>query len=189
MSAPAEPKRGIPALPQQVWAPLAAAFLMFVAGGIGFLVGQPWLFPSLATTASLQVETPAQPGARFYNTIVGHGVALAMGFLAVAVFRANDAPGVLSSGHIVAVRLGAAVLAVGLTTLVTILLRAANPASGATTLLVALGSFRTVRDAVAVIVGVLIVAVVGDVIRRLRLGQTPLALVERRVLARVLPLQ
>jgi hypothetical protein len=176
MSAPAEPKRGIPALPQQVWAPLAAAFLMFVAGGIGFLVGQPWLFPSLATTASLQVETPAQPGARFYNTIVGHGVALAMGFLAVAIFRANDMPGVASSGHLVAARLWAAVLAMGLTTLVSILLRAPNPAAGSTTLLVALGSFRTGRDAIAVIVGVLIVAVVGDILRRLRLGESPFAL-------------
>ncbi len=178
MSTPAEAKakRGIPALPQQVWAPLAGAFLMFVAGGIGVLAGQPWLFPSLATTASLQIETPTQPGARFYNTVVGHGAALAMGFLAVAIFRANDLPGVAVSGHIVAARLWATVLAMGLTTLVTILLRAPNPAAGATTLLVSLGLFRTWRDAVVVVVGVLIVAVVGDALRRLRLGERPFGL-------------
>jgi len=64
----------------------------------------------------------------------------------------------------------------GLTTLVTILLRAPNPAAGSTTLLVALGSFRTGRDAVAVVVGVLIVAIVGDVLRRLRLGERPFGL-------------
>jgi CBS-domain-containing membrane protein len=70
----------------------------------------------------------------------------------------------------------AAVLAVALNMLGGLLLRASHPPAAATTLLVALGGFKTtVHDAVTVIVGVLIVAIVGEVLRRIRLGQTSLS--------------
>ncbi len=78
----------------------------------------------------------------------------------------------LSTAHLTPVRIGASALAVALTILVGILLHASHPPASATTLLVALGGFRpTLRDALIVIAGVLIVATIGEFLRRVRLGQ------------------
>jgi hypothetical protein len=72
-----------PNVPDIVWAPLAAAFLMLIVGLIGLLAHQPWLFPSLGPTAFLQAEQPKQPTACFYNTVMGHLHGLVAGILAV----------------------------------------------------------------------------------------------------------
>jgi CBS-domain-containing membrane protein len=65
----------------------------------------------------------------------------------------------------------AATLAIGLTALAGIILRASHPPAAATTLLVALGAISTASQILATIVGVLIVAVAGEFIRRYRLDR------------------
>lgn len=161
-------------LPDPVWSPLASGFLVLVVGLIGLAAHQPWLFPSLGPTAFLLVENPQLPSARYYNTIVGHLVGLAAGFLAVALLGAGDAPPVLSSNELSPVRVWAAVLAVVLNMLGVLLLKASHPPSAATTLLAALGSFKiTWHNTFTITVGVLIVATLGEVLRFLRLGKGP----------------
>jgi hypothetical protein len=158
-------------VPDIVWAPLAAGALMFLAGAIGLALGQPLLFPSLGPTAFLQTETPELRTARFYNTVVGHLLALAAGLLAVFALGAQRAPSVLASQQLTPVRLAAAVLSIVLTLLLGYLLRASHPPAAATTLLVALGGFTPTGATIrTVIVGVLIVAAAGEGLRRLRLG-------------------
>jgi CBS-domain-containing membrane protein len=132
--------------------------------------GYPWLFPSLGPTAYLQAESPAHPASRFYNTVVGHGIGLVAGFLAVFLLNAYTDPVVLVSHSLTWERAGAAALALALTLGVALLLKASHPPAGATTLLVALGAFK-LEDIPTVVAGVLIVAVVGELARRLRLGQ------------------
>ncbi|BAY43621.1 hypothetical protein SAMD00079811_12010 [Scytonema sp. HK-05] len=162
------------ALPDVVWAPLTAGGLMLMVGIIGLLAHQPWLFPSLGPTAFLQVETPGQPTARFYNTVIGHCLGLGAGFLSVALVGAQAAPAVLSTHHLTPIRVWAAVLAVGLNMLFGLLLKASHPPAAATTLLVALGGFEmTVHGALTVVAGVMIVATVGEVLRRIRLQANP----------------
>jgi CBS-domain-containing membrane protein len=79
----------------------------------------------------------------------------------------------LQTGAISGRRVAAAVLAVGLTLFVTLLLGATHPPAAATTLLVALGSLSTPGDAVHVAIGAAILAVLGVAVRRLRLGDWP----------------
>lgn len=62
-----------------------------------------------------------------------------------------------------------AVLSVVITTAATLLLNASQPAALSTALLVSLGSMQTSRDAVAIIIGVLVVAAIGEPVRRQRL--------------------
>jgi hypothetical protein len=62
------------------------------------------------------------------------------------------------------------VVALGLTLLLTLLLKANHPPAGATTLLTALGSIKTLQDAINLTIGVLLVAAFGEVIRRMRTG-------------------
>lgn len=144
---------------------------MLLAGVVGLAAGQLWLFPSLGPTAFLQGETPNQPAARFYNTVVGHALGLAAGLIAVWVLQVGSAPAIFAVHHLVEVRVWAGVLAIALTMFFLALAKASHPPAAATTLLVALGGFRaTAHDTLAVIIGVLIVAIAGEVLRRARSG-------------------
>jgi CBS-domain-containing membrane protein len=144
---------------------------MAIVGIIGVLTGRPLLFPSLGPTAYLQAENPGNPAARFYNTVVGHMAGLVSGFFAVALFNAWNSPTIFKDHVLSPDRAAASALALGLTLLFGLLLKASHPPAGATTLLVSLGGFKTLEDAIMVVIGVLIVAVAGELARRMRLGQ------------------
>jgi hypothetical protein len=160
----------VDAIPDPVWAPLSGGILTFVVGAIGLLAGKPFLLPSLGPTAYLQAETPTHPSARIYNTIVGHGVGLAMGFAMVLAFGVRHAPPVIGSGGVTADRVWAASIGVLLTILVALLLRASHPPAAATTLLVTLGLIRTGPQAWYLMVGAVIIALAGETLRLVRAG-------------------
>ncbi len=157
-------------IPDSIWAPVMGGFLILIAGVIGLVAGQPWLFPSLGPTAYLQVENPGLPSARFYNTIVGHYVGIAAGLIGIAIFNLWTTPSVLISHELLPGWVGAATIAIFLTIIINMFLRSSHPPAAATTLLVSLGAFRTPSQISALVAGVLIVAVVGDVLRRIRIG-------------------
>ncbi len=171
MQAPPPRRRFPPGLPDWIWAPLTAAGVMLFVGLLGVAANQPWLFPSLGPTVFLQAELPNHRTARFRNTVLGHLIGLSSGYLAVYLSGANQASSVLETGNLTAVRVGAAALTVAITILLMVLLRASHPPAVSTGLLVALGSIRpTPRDAVVVVAGVLLVAMLGEMLRRFRLG-------------------
>jgi hypothetical protein len=145
---------------------MAAAMILIVAL-TALWAGQPWLFPSLGPTAYLLAKYPELPSSRIYNCLVGHLVGLASGFAAVAIFNAWQVPTV-PLHDVTAARVWAAALAIALTVLINSLLRSGHPPAAATTLLVALGTFKTARDAALVIIGVLILVIVGEGIKRLK---------------------
>jgi hypothetical protein len=164
------PKTPTPAAtPEIVWAPLGGGLLMSAVGLSAWLAGMPWLIPSLGPSAYLQVENPAHPSARFYNTIVGHAIGLAAGIFAVFVLGANETPSLLVDHQVVLARVWAAAIALTLTILIALALKASHPPAGATTLLVALGALRTQTDFVNAAIGVLAIAALGEILRRLRL--------------------
>lgn len=66
-------------------------------------------------------------------------------------------------------RLGAAVIAVMATTFINLELDSGQPAALATTLLVSLGAYDTALGALWIVIGVAIMAVVGEPVRRRRL--------------------
>jgi hypothetical protein len=167
------PKRpeALSSIPDTFWAPIASGGLLLIVGLAGLLVGRPWLLPSLGPTAVLQTEAPAHPTSRAWNVVMGHLGGLLAGFAAVLIFNASHAPVVLVAKQLPPERVGAAVLAVLLTVLLGILLRASHPPAAATTLLVALGSIATLSDALNLAAAVLILAVIGELARRVRLGR------------------
>jgi hypothetical protein len=163
------PKHPTPAaIPDQVWAPLMSAVLTFIIGILSLLAGMVWLFPSLGPTIYLQTEKPADPASRFLNVVLGHLLGLGAGFAGIFLFNAFNDPVTLQAKQLTSGRLGAAVVALGLTLLLTLLLKAHHPPAGATTLLTALGSVQTAQDATNLMIGVLIVAVVGELVRLTR---------------------
>jgi hypothetical protein len=139
-------------------------------GLVGLAAGQPWLFPSLGPTAFLQAETPDQKSSRFYNTVVGHLIGFAAGVAAVLLLGAQHAPNVLVARELVPLRVWASVLSAVLTMLGLSLLKASHPPAAATMLLVALGGFSpSWKSAGTVMAGVLILAVLGEGVRHLRM--------------------
>lgn len=145
-------------------------FLILFAGIIGLIAGQPWLFPSLGPTAYLQVETPELKSAHFYNTVVGHYVGIAAGLIGIAIFSLWTSPPVLVSHQLLPAWVGAAAIVIFLIIIINMFLRYSHPPAAATTLLVSLGAFRTTSQISALIAGILIIAVVGELLRRIRTG-------------------
>jgi hypothetical protein len=157
-------------MPNWLWGSVASALLVLLAGGLSLALGQLWLFPSLGATAYLLTVVPRARHARFYNIVVGHLIGLSMGLLAVWATGALRVPSVLAAETVSPPRLAAAVLAIALTIALGVLARAVHPPAAATSLLVALGAVPpTVHGALSIVAGVLIVATVGEGLRRLRL--------------------
>ncbi len=157
-------------IPDSIWAPFSGAFLIFIAGSISLIAGQPWLFPSLGPTAYLQVEKPGLKSARLYNTIMGHYIGIIAGLIGIAIFGLWTVPSVIVSQYLLPAWVGAATIAVFLTIVINILLDSSHPPAAATTLLVSLGAFRTPSQILALIIGVLIIGVIGEVFRRVRIS-------------------
>lgn len=162
--APPEPGRrpALHGIPDYIWTPLAAAGLTLFCGFLGLAFYEPWLFPSIGPTAFLLAHSPQDPTARPWNVVVGHLAGLAMGYVAVFACGAASAPALFAAHELEPARVWASALAVALTLALQIGLGAAHAPAAATTLLVTLGGFRpTLRDATAVVAGVLLVAAAG----------------------------
>ena len=162
-----------------VWATLGEGGLVLALATIGWATNQPLIFASLGPTAYELVEQPQMPSARPYNVIVGHLLGMGAGFLALYMFNAWTAPNVLATGVVSPHRLWATALSAALTTLACLALKAGQPAALATTLLISLGAMQTRRDAIAIIVGVLLVTAMGEPVRRLRLKRAAAKIADR----------
>jgi uncharacterized membrane protein len=159
-------------LRDSIWAPAVTGALAVVVGIAALAVGRPLLFPSLGPTMYLQSEAPFHPTARFYNTVVGHFVGFVVASLLVLLLGATQYPSVFETHVPSPARVIVAILALVVTLLLTILLRASHPPVAATALLVAFGGFNpTLGDATTFAAGVLLTALVGEGLRRVRLAQ------------------
>src|SRR5918994_814488 len=128
--------------------------------------GQPFIFPSLGPTAFLLFYSPTLPTASPRNTITGHLIGAAAGYVSLAIF------GLLDDGPALLVgvdwpRVGAAALSLGLTAGMMVWLRVPHPPAGATTLIVSLGLITTIPKLLVLMLGVILLVVQGLGINRL----------------------
>ncbi|RUR36002.1 HPP family protein [Vreelandella populi] len=157
--------------PEWFWSPVAAALTTLLIGGVALVAGQPWLFPSLGPSIYLHMHKPNLESARLYNTVVGHATGVAAGAVGVLLTGASQDPSVLSSQTIALSRVGASAIAMGVCLFVQQLLKASHPPAAATALLIALGGFKLVpSDILAIAVGVGLIALIGEPLRRVRVG-------------------
>jgi|SRR5262245_112568 len=127
--------------PRLVW-----AGFMFVNGfltiatlaAVAMLSREPALFPSLGPTAFLQFFQPRSAASSPRNTLYGHAIGLACGYASLWLVGLRHAPSVAAVG-VDGWRVLAAALSLAATGALMILLRAAHPPAGATTLIVSLG--------------------------------------------------
>jgi len=144
---------------------VVAAALVSVAGGLAWVTGTPFIFPSLGPTAYLLATQPASPTCRPRRVVGGHAVGAVAGLAAVSLFT----PDVAVTGDLAAfspdgLRIAASgVVATGLTAGGMELTDLRHAPACATTLIVSLGLLSTalgvgiIIAAVSVLVGVFVV--------------------------------
>ena len=150
-------------------APLGEGALILALSAVGYFSRQPFIFASLGPTAYELVEKPEEKSARAYNVVAGHIVGLGAAHLSLWLMHAYSAPKVMQAGFVSAPRMWAMVMAAVITTLVTLAIAASQPASLSTTLLVAIGSMQTQKDAIIIVLAVVLIAILGEPIRHARL--------------------
>ncbi len=126
----------------------------------------PFIFPSLGPTAFLFFYTPTAPAASPRNTIIGHAVGAAAGYLSLVLTGLTMAGPALTVG-VTWPRAIAAGLSLGLTAGVMVLLKAPHPPAGATTLIVSLGILPYPWQLVLLMVAVVLLTLQAIVINRL----------------------
>jgi CBS domain-containing membrane protein len=126
----------------------------------------PFVFPSLGPTAFLFFFTPRAPAATPRHTIYGHAIGIACGYGALWLFGLQYAPPAMATG-VSAARVGAAALSLASTGAVMILLKAAHPPAGATTLIVSLGIVTRPPQLVVIEIAVAVLTLQAIVINRL----------------------
>jgi CBS domain-containing membrane protein len=109
-----------------------------ILAGLAMLTRAPFVFPSLGPTAFLFFFSPTSPTASPRHTIYGHAIGIACGYAALRVTGLTHAPPALVTGVDVP-RVLAAALSLAATGSLMILLKAAHPPAGATTLIISLG--------------------------------------------------
>ena len=105
---------------------------------IAHFTRSPVIFPSLGPTAFLLFHQPMAEASSPRNTIIGHFIGATVGWICLAAFGLLDAPSATVAG-VTWARVGAAALSLGGTSALMVLLRAAHPPAGATTLIISLG--------------------------------------------------
>lgn len=153
--------------------PVWAAFMLVngfvtiaILAGLAMITGAPFVFPSLGPTAFLFFFTPTSPTASPRHTLYGHAIGIACGYAALWITGLEHAPPALATGvdpH----RVLAAALSLSLTGCLMILLKAAHPPAGATTLIVSLGIVTKPAYLVLIEVAVALLALQAVAINRL----------------------
>ena len=133
---------------------------------VAHITRSPFLFPSLGPTAFLLFYEPTAAVSSPRNTLLGHLVGAAAGWLSLAVFGLLDAAPVLLSGVSWA-HVGAAAFSLGGTSALMILLRSPHPPAGATTLIVSLGLMPHLWQIPVLLAAVLLLLAQALVINRL----------------------
>lgn len=153
---------------------LACGFLAIaVSGFAAYLTKQPLLFPSLSPTVFAIFRQPMSEDASPRNTVIGHLVAIAVGFAALYAFGLSDHPSVLEEGVTLA-RIGAAASSAAVSEALMILIDRPHTPAGTTTLLVSLGLFTTPSQLGSLAAGIVLITAVGWVVNRVLGAPVPI---------------
>lgn len=152
-----------------IWVPAVAATLIVLAGAVGYWLKQPWLFAGLGPTVLMLASNPGHETTRFRAVVVSHLAAIGCAYLALMLLNAHVASAVITRATVPLPRVWASAVSLAMLAVLLPQLRAYHPPAAATALLVTLGAYRmTGKTPLALIAGVVVVAVAGELIQRIR---------------------
>ncbi|HEY8490096.1 MAG TPA: HPP family protein [Dehalococcoidia bacterium] len=126
----------------------------------------PLVFPSLGPTAFLCFYTPTAPAASPRNTVLGHLIGAAVGWLSLAAFGLLDQGPAVTTG-VTWPRVLAAACSLGFTSGLMVWCRVPHPPAGATTLIISLGILREPWQVAVLMLAVVLLTVQAFLINRL----------------------
>jgi CBS-domain-containing membrane protein len=124
------------------------------------------VFPSLGPTAFLFFFTPTLPTASPRNTLYGHAIGIGCGYGALWLMGLQHAPPAMVMG-VNPARIGAAAISLAATGALMILLKAAHPPAGATTLIISLGIITRPQHLVIMLLAVALLTGQAIILNRL----------------------
>lgn len=149
---------------------ITTAVVLSVIAAVSAWAQQPWLVPSLGSSALVQVMMPREPAARPWNAGVGQLAGVAGGFSAVYLAGAAGTPSFMHHHELVLARVLAVAIGIALTAGLQAVFKALNPAGAATVLVVVLGEeTATWAGAGRLIFGIFLVTLLGEAARWLML--------------------
>lgn len=152
-----------------LWVPVVSAALVVLVGAVGVWLKQPWLFAGLAPTILMVAANPGHETTTFRAIVVGHLAAVACAYLALLLLNATAAPTLLVTRVVPMDRVWASAAAIAMLVIVQPQLKAFHPPAAATALLVTLGAYRmTGKTPLALMGAVVLVAVVSELLKRIR---------------------
>ncbi|GAA3129531.1 HPP family protein [Streptosporangium carneum] len=172
LTARALPLRGEGRGRHAVGTAVQAGVCVAVPAVIAWLLGQPFVFPSLGPTVYLALTAASTPAASPRNTLVGHLVSSASGYVALVVTGLTRVAPNLS--HPDGRRVAAVAIALALTSAGMLLTDTTHPPGGATTLIVALGLLRTPWQLLILMAAVTVTTAVLIAVNRLARRPYPL---------------
>lgn len=137
-----------------------------IIGLLAWLTNNPFLFPSLGPTAFLLFYRPLASAASPRNTLIGHAIGMATGWLCFKLFEHQGNVFALE-GTVSWTVVGAVSLSVGFTFGLMVLFNIAHPPAGATTLLISLGMVTELAQFPVLLAGVGLLLLQAYVINRL----------------------
>jgi CBS-domain-containing membrane protein len=153
--------------------------LALLAGGLSYITGSVWLFPSLGPSIFMLVESPSLKSSSLYNMTVGHLVGIISGYTLAIITGAVYVPSAFAVSHLQLSHVVASSIAIALVILIHIPLKASHPPAVATTFLITLGGFKaTWHDLSAILIGIVIIAVAGEIVRYMILSMENHGLME-----------
>ena len=111
---------------------------MAILAAVAMISHSPFVSPSLGPTAILLFYTPLSPTASPRHTVYGHAIGILCGYGSLLLMGLHHAPPATVVG-VDSSRILAAALSLASTSAIMILLKAAHPPAGATTLIISLG--------------------------------------------------
>ncbi len=160
--------------PNAIYEPLAITFVTAIAFGVGVLLGEPWVCVPLTATIATAAQTPASEEAGFSNAVLGNLIAILLSYVIVDALQMHH-HGITAVAATHSPTIALEVLAgIALTPMIASLFRVVQPAAVATAAFIIFGGVdSTSHAALALAADTVVVAALGEFMRRLRVRGTP----------------
>lgn len=157
-----------------VLGPVLMTVVIGTIAALGVVFQEALLAPSIAAAAFTQLFNPLQAGARPYTIVMGQVIGALSGFVGVYAAQATHAAKLVGDHDLPWDRVAAVAIAVAVTALLQTVVRARSPAGGTTAVVVAVGvETANLAGAGRLVVGIVLVAVLGEIGRRIRIRLEP----------------
>ena len=160
--------------PDVIYEPIAITLVTAIAFGVGMALGEPWVCVPLAATIATSAQTPASEEAAFSNAVLGNLIAILVSYVIVDALKLRH-HGITAEAATRSPILAVELLAgIALTPMIASLVRVVQPAAVATAAFIIFGGVeQTSHSALALTADTLVVAALGEFMRRLRVRGAP----------------